>query len=197
MNRRELVLAFAERTETDRKTADAMITAFTELVTETVATGEPVQISGFCKFAHVDRAARMSQPPDRRADQDQGEAPRPDHAAQGVQGGRALGQGPREGAGQEGGARAPAGGEEGPGQDDDRAQAGRQAGARQEDDRPQPGRQEDDRAQAGRQEDHRQEDHGEEDHGASLNQLPIVGTRCSIGSPRLSPTGAVGQDVAP
>jgi DNA-binding protein HU-beta len=63
VNRRELVLAFAERTETDRKTADAMITAFTELVTETVATGEPVQISGFCKFARVDRAARMGRNP--------------------------------------------------------------------------------------------------------------------------------------
>ncbi len=63
MNRRELVLAFAERTDTDRKTADAMITAFTELVTETVATGEPVQISGFCKFARVDRAARMGRNP--------------------------------------------------------------------------------------------------------------------------------------
>jgi DNA-binding protein HU-beta len=63
VNRRELVLAFAERTETDRKTADAMITAFTELVTETVATGEPVAISGFCKFARVDRAARMGRNP--------------------------------------------------------------------------------------------------------------------------------------
>ncbi len=57
MNRRELVLALAERTDSDRRTADEMLTAFTELVTETVAKGEPVAISGFCKFARVDRAA--------------------------------------------------------------------------------------------------------------------------------------------
>ena len=63
MNRRELVLALAERTETDRRTADEMLAAFTDLVTETVSTGEPVAISGFCKFARVDRAARMGRNP--------------------------------------------------------------------------------------------------------------------------------------
>jgi DNA-binding protein HU-beta len=63
VNRRELVLALAERTETDRRTADEMLAAFTDLVTETVSTGEPVAISGFCKFARVDRAARMGRNP--------------------------------------------------------------------------------------------------------------------------------------
>ena len=63
MNRRELVLALAERTETDRRTADEMLAAFTDIVTETVSTGEPVAISGFCKFARVDRAARMGRNP--------------------------------------------------------------------------------------------------------------------------------------
>ena len=63
MNRRELVLALAERTETDRRTADEMLAAFTDLVTETVSTGEPVALSGFCKFARVDRAARMGRNP--------------------------------------------------------------------------------------------------------------------------------------
>ena len=63
MNRRELVLALAERTETDRRTADATLTAFVEIITETVAKGEPVAITGFAKFARVDRAARMGRNP--------------------------------------------------------------------------------------------------------------------------------------
>jgi len=44
MNRRELVAALAERTDT-------------------VASGEVVTISGFAKFARVDRAARMGRNP--------------------------------------------------------------------------------------------------------------------------------------
>jgi DNA-binding protein HU-beta len=63
LNRRELVLALSERTETDRRSADEMLTAFTDLVTETVAKGEPVAISGFAKFARVDRPARMGRNP--------------------------------------------------------------------------------------------------------------------------------------
>ena len=63
MNRRELVLALAERTDTDRRTADETLTAFTAIITETVAKGEPVAISGFAKFARVDRPARMGRNP--------------------------------------------------------------------------------------------------------------------------------------
>jgi DNA-binding protein HU-beta len=63
MNRRELVQALAERTETDRKTADAFLAAFVDVVTETVATGDPVSIPGFAKFARVDRPARMGRNP--------------------------------------------------------------------------------------------------------------------------------------
>jgi DNA-binding protein HU-beta len=63
VNRRELVLALAERTETDRRTADEMLAAFTDVVTETVSTGEPVAISGFCKFARRDSPARMGRNP--------------------------------------------------------------------------------------------------------------------------------------
>jgi DNA-binding protein HU-beta len=63
VNRRELVLALAERTETDRRTADEMLTAFTDIVTETVSTGDPVAISGFCKFARRDSPARMGRNP--------------------------------------------------------------------------------------------------------------------------------------
>jgi DNA-binding protein HU-beta len=63
MNRRELVAALAERTDTDRRTADAALQAFIDTITETVAKGEPVMISGFAKFARVDRAARMGRNP--------------------------------------------------------------------------------------------------------------------------------------
>lgn len=63
MNRRELVAALAERTGAEKKAADAFLSAFTDIVTETVASGDPVAISGFCKFARVERAARMGRNP--------------------------------------------------------------------------------------------------------------------------------------
>jgi DNA-binding protein HU-beta len=63
LNRRELVLALAERTESDRRAADAALTAFVDIITETVAKGEPVGITGFAKFARVDRPARMGRNP--------------------------------------------------------------------------------------------------------------------------------------
>jgi DNA-binding protein HU-beta len=63
LNRRELVLALSERTDTDRKTADASLQAFIDVVTEAVAKGDPVRITGFAKFARIDRAARMGRNP--------------------------------------------------------------------------------------------------------------------------------------
>jgi DNA-binding protein HU-beta len=63
MNRRELVAALSERTETDKRTADANLQAFIDTITDTVASGEVVVISGFAKFARVDRPARMGRNP--------------------------------------------------------------------------------------------------------------------------------------
>ncbi|MFZ4515748.1 MAG: HU family DNA-binding protein [Acidimicrobiia bacterium] len=63
MNRRELVLALAERSDMDRKTADAVLSNLVDVITERVAKGEPVMISGFAKFARVDRKARMGRNP--------------------------------------------------------------------------------------------------------------------------------------
>jgi DNA-binding protein HU-beta len=63
MNRRELVLALAERSELDRKTADAVLVNLVDIITEKVSKGEPVMISGFAKFARVDRKARMGRNP--------------------------------------------------------------------------------------------------------------------------------------
>ncbi|HEY7438700.1 MAG TPA: HU family DNA-binding protein [Acidimicrobiia bacterium] len=63
MNRRELVAALAEATDSDKKSADTFLSAFTEVVTDTVAKGDPVAISGFAKFAKVYRAERMGRNP--------------------------------------------------------------------------------------------------------------------------------------
>ena len=63
MNRRELVAELAERLEIDKRTADAGLQAFVDTVTDTVASGEVVAISGFAKFARVERAARMGRNP--------------------------------------------------------------------------------------------------------------------------------------
>jgi DNA-binding protein HU-beta len=63
MNRRELVAELAERLETDKRSADAALQAFVETVTDTVASGEVVAISGFAKFARVERPARMGRNP--------------------------------------------------------------------------------------------------------------------------------------
>jgi DNA-binding protein HU-beta len=63
MNRRELVAELAERLETDKRSADAALQAFVDAVTDTVSSGEVVAISGFAKFARVDRPARMGRNP--------------------------------------------------------------------------------------------------------------------------------------
>lgn len=63
MNRKELVAAVAEASEVDRKVVDKVLASFVEVVTDTVAAGEPVSIPGFAKFARVERAARTGRNP--------------------------------------------------------------------------------------------------------------------------------------
>ena len=63
MNRRELVKAVAAQTELDAKAVDATLKGLTDVITAVNAKGEPVAISGFAKFARVDRAARMGRNP--------------------------------------------------------------------------------------------------------------------------------------
>ena len=63
MNRRELVNAVAAHGGLDAKQVDATLKSFTEVVTAVVSKGEPVAISGFAKFAKVERAARMGRNP--------------------------------------------------------------------------------------------------------------------------------------
>jgi DNA-binding protein HU-beta len=63
MNRRDLVKAIAAQTELDARTVDTALAGFTDVVTAVVSKGEPVAISGFAKFAKVERAARMGRNP--------------------------------------------------------------------------------------------------------------------------------------
>ena len=63
MNRRDLVKAIAAQTEVDAKTVDAVVKGFTDVTTAVVSQGEPVAITGFAKFAKVERAARMGRNP--------------------------------------------------------------------------------------------------------------------------------------
>ena len=63
MNRRELVNAVAAQSGMESKQVDAVLRSFTDVVTAVVSKGEPVAISGFCKFAKIERAARMGRNP--------------------------------------------------------------------------------------------------------------------------------------
>ena len=96
MNRRELVAVLAERTR-DRQAHRRRRRSRPSSTPSPrpSPTGETVVISGFAKFARVDRAgAHGPQPADRRGDPHQGVATRAGHAAQGVQGRGAHRQGP-------------------------------------------------------------------------------------------------------
>src|SRR5688572_8218493 len=63
MNRRELVNAVAAHTGQEPRSVDETIKGFTDVVTATVAKGEPVAITGFLKLAKVSRPARMGRNP--------------------------------------------------------------------------------------------------------------------------------------
>lgn len=63
MNRREFVQATAAQSGLDPKVVDHALRNMTDVITAVNARGEPVAISGFAKFARVDRAARMARNP--------------------------------------------------------------------------------------------------------------------------------------
>jgi DNA-binding protein HU-beta len=63
VNRSQLLNELAERNGMTRREADAVLTSLTDLITETVSSGEDVAISGFAKFRRVDRKARMGRNP--------------------------------------------------------------------------------------------------------------------------------------
>jgi DNA-binding protein HU-beta len=63
MNRRELIAAIAAHTDSEPKTVDAVLRGFTDVVSSTVAKGDPVVITGFAKFAKIQTKARMGRNP--------------------------------------------------------------------------------------------------------------------------------------
>jgi DNA-binding protein HU-beta len=63
MNKRDLVNAVAAHTGVDKRQVDTVLNGFTEVVAAVVSKGEPVAISGFCKFAKIERPARMGRNP--------------------------------------------------------------------------------------------------------------------------------------
>ncbi len=63
MNRRELVNAVAAHTGLDPRDVDKALRGATEVIEAVAAKGEQVTISGFAKFARVDRPARMARNP--------------------------------------------------------------------------------------------------------------------------------------
>lgn len=59
MNKKELITNVAEKTGCPKKDVEAMITAFTDAVTEALVAGEKVQLVGFGTFGVSERAARQ------------------------------------------------------------------------------------------------------------------------------------------
>jgi DNA-binding protein HU-beta len=63
MNRKELVSAVAAHTGLEPRDVDKAVKGMTEVIEAVAAKGEQVTISGFAKFARVDRPARMARNP--------------------------------------------------------------------------------------------------------------------------------------
>ena len=63
MNKSDLVAAIAEKAEMSKKDAEKALKAFEEVVTETLALGDKVQLVGFGTFDVAERAAREGRNP--------------------------------------------------------------------------------------------------------------------------------------
>ena len=63
MNKRDLAKAVAVHADVDLATVSKVLEGFTDVVTSVVSKGEPVLMTGFAKFAKVERAARMGRNP--------------------------------------------------------------------------------------------------------------------------------------
>ena len=63
MNKAELVIAIADKTQLTRKDAEAALTAAVEAMTAALAEGERVQLVGFGSFEVRYRAERMGRNP--------------------------------------------------------------------------------------------------------------------------------------
>ncbi len=63
MNKKELVVAIAEKSEVSKKDAEKVLQAFTEVVSEQLQKGEKIQLVGFGTFEVSERAARTGRNP--------------------------------------------------------------------------------------------------------------------------------------
>ena len=63
MNKSTLIAKIAEKSELNKKQAEAALNAFTESVTEALKAGEKVQLMGFGTFEIKERAARVGRNP--------------------------------------------------------------------------------------------------------------------------------------
>lgn len=63
LNKRELAAELAERLEIDKKQANLFVDELITTITEVVATGEDVVLSGFAKFRRVQRGPRLARNP--------------------------------------------------------------------------------------------------------------------------------------
>ena len=63
VNRTEMVAAIAEKAKLTKAQADAALAAFQEVITESLAKGEPVKITGLLSIERVERAARTGRNP--------------------------------------------------------------------------------------------------------------------------------------
>lgn len=63
MNRSELIDQLAARTDSTKASADRMLSAFIEVVGETLAAGDKLSLIGFGTFSVADAAARTGRNP--------------------------------------------------------------------------------------------------------------------------------------
>ncbi|MBR7188070.1 MAG: HU family DNA-binding protein [Clostridia bacterium] len=63
MNKTTLIAKIAEKSELNKKQAEAALNAFTETITEALKAGEKVQLMGFGTFEVKERAARVGRNP--------------------------------------------------------------------------------------------------------------------------------------
>ncbi|MCI1642797.1 MAG: HU family DNA-binding protein [Actinomyces sp.] len=63
VNRTELVAAIAERANLTKVQADAALSAFQEVLVDSLSKGEPVKVTGLLSVERVERAARTGRNP--------------------------------------------------------------------------------------------------------------------------------------
>lgn len=63
MNKTEMITAMSEKAEISKKDAEKALTAFTNIVADTIKNKDKVQITGFGTFEVVERAARIGRNP--------------------------------------------------------------------------------------------------------------------------------------